>query len=210
VPDILYRLLKGEKCFNGLFRLIPCVFPQLFLLKVLQIFWKEVVSHDYSHCMSIYSKHSFPYCKPVWMKLSLSVSVCFPPLLSYRESWQMGIIMENMVAGTKPARWTGEKNQSQLHAKTLFCHSSWHLTEAAIVFSILFGHTSEWNGFLNKYRCGGAWFWIWGIDWMFVVCYWWIWCEWQVAPPSSSENRCRCKSYSDSKDCSNNVQIFNK
>jgi len=22
----------------------------------------------------------------------------------------------------------------------------------------------------------------WGIDWMVVVCYWWIWCEWQVVP----------------------------
>jgi len=21
-------------------------------------------------------------------------------------------------------------------------------------------------------------------DWMVVVCYWWISCEWQVAPPS--------------------------
>jgi len=24
----------------------------------------------------------------------------------------------------------------------------------------------------------------WGIDWMVVVCYWWIWCEWQVVLPS--------------------------
>jgi len=23
-----------------------------------------------------------------------------------------------------------------------------------------------------------------GLDWIFVVCYWWISCEWQVVPPS--------------------------
>jgi len=31
---------------------------------------------------------------------------------------------------------------------------------------------------------------VWGINWMAVVCYWWISCDWQVkAPPTSSENR---------------------
>jgi len=24
-----------------------------------------------------------------------------------------------------------------------------------------------------------------GMDWMLVVCYWWISCEWRVAPPPS-------------------------
>jgi len=27
---------------------------------------------------------------------------------------------------------------------------------------------------------GGTWFCPWGIDWMVLVCYWWISCEWQV------------------------------
>jgi len=39
-------------------------------------------------------------------------------------------------------------------------------------------YPTESHGFWNK-NVGGAWFCLWGIDWMVVVL-----CEWQVAPPS--------------------------
>jgi len=33
----------------------------------------------------------------------------------------------------------------------------------------------------------------WGIDWMVVVCYWWIWCEWQLSCPHACKHVIREK-----------------
>jgi len=51
--------------------------------------------------------------------------------------------------------------------------------EVAIVFSFL----SEKNSFSIRKK-GWTWFCPLWIDWMVVVCYWSISCDWQVAPPS--------------------------